>query len=121
MDNMSPEQIKQMISMLQAMLPSEGQAPEEEKPYSNSAIKSRNIDTKNKKKNKFTEMAEFAMHKEDIEFDKKVTKLPPVPRTRQFVPVEVKCRVCGKTEKVNPSILDSIDRYKCNKCSSMAG
>lgn len=118
MDNLTPDQIKQMIAMLQGMLPSD---TKQDEPYSNEAIKSKNLDLKKNKNNKFKDMAEFGMHKEDIEFDRKVAKTPPVPRTRKFVPVEVKCRVCGKTESVNPSIIDVLDRYKCNKCSSMAG
>ena len=66
-------------------------------------------------------MAEFNMHKEDVAFDKKVAKQPPVPRTRKYIPIKVKCRVCGKEESVNPMLIESADRYKCNKCSSMAG
>lgn len=126
-DNLSPKQIKQMINMLSAMLPKEAEEEAEEIPEPvqqktfRSPIKSKNIDTKSKRVNKFEQMAEFTMHKEDIAFDKKVTKQPPVPRTRQYVPVTVKCRVCGKEQSVNPMLIESVDRYKCNKCSAMAG
>jgi len=74
-DNLSPKQIKQMIQMLSAMLPKEDDAPEPEPEAQNtfnSAIQSKNIDTKSKKVNKFEQMSEFNMHKEDIAFDKKV-------------------------------------------------
>ena len=72
--------------------------------------------------NKFTSMPEMNMHKEDVAFDKAVRKFPPVPRNRQFQPIEVICRSCGKKEKVNPVLVhDTVDRYKCNKCSVNAG
>ena len=122
-DSLSPKQIKQMIKMLAAMLPQEeDEVVEPQQPESyNSAIKSKNLDTKSKRVNRFEDMAEFTMHKEDVEFDKKVAKQPPVPRTRRYIPVKVTCRVCGKAEAVNPALIDSVDRYKCNKCSAMAG
>jgi hypothetical protein len=123
-DNLSPKQIKQMISMLAAMLPKEeDEATEPAQPSKqfNDVIKSKNLDRGSKRVNKFEQMAEFSMHKEDVEFDKKVARQPPVPRTRSFNAVKVRCRVCGKEESVNPGLIDSIDRYKCNKCSAMAG
>ena len=123
-DNLSPKQIKQMIKMLSAMLPEDDEPAVEQEPepqFSNSAIKSKNIDRKSPRVNKFEQMAEFNMHKEDVEFDRKVSKLPPVPRTRKYNAINVKCRVCGKEESVSPTLIESVDRYKCNKCSSMAG
>jgi hypothetical protein len=123
-DNLSPKQIKQMIKMLSAMLPEDDEPAVEqqsEPQFSNSAIKSKNIDRKSARVNKFEQMAEFNMHKEDVEFDKKVSKQSPVPRTRSYTPVNVTCRVCGKKEEVNAGVVESIDRYKCNKCSTMAG
>jgi endo-1,4-beta-mannosidase len=123
-DNLSPKQIKQMIKMLSAMLPEDDEPAVEqqsEPQFSNSAIKSKNIDRKSPRVNKFEQMAEFSMHKEDVEFDRKVSKQPPVPRTRTYNAISVRCRVCGKEESVNPTLIESVDRYKCNKCSSMAG
>jgi hypothetical protein len=76
---------------------------------------------KKKTTNKFEHMAEFGMCKEDVEFDKKIRKPPPSVRNRTFDFVKARCRVCGKTEKVAPSLIESIDRYKCNKCSTGAG
>ena len=62
------------------------------------------------------------MHKEDVEIDKKLFTRPPVPRARKFKFIKAICRVCGKKEDVNPMTLtDSLDRYKCNKCSGAAG
>jgi transposase-like protein len=67
-------------------------------------------------------MFEKNMHKEDVEIDKKLAKHPPSARSREFTPVEVTCRVCGKTEEVNPSLIyDAPNRYKCNKCSRTPG
>jgi hypothetical protein len=67
-------------------------------------------------------MMEKRMHMEDIEIDKKLIVQPPVPRARPFNLVTAICRVCGKKETVNPVLItDSLDRYKCNKCSGAAG
>jgi len=134
----NPDQIKSLISLLQAMLPNEEkqeqeptktksknkkEAQESTEPSFNSKIK-----TKNKRSaqpssaNKFEKMAEFNMHKDDRAIDEKLAKHPPVARTREFEPIIVKCRVCGKEEAVNPSLVhDSPSRYKCNNCSTQAG
>lgn len=121
MDDLSPEQIKKMISLLHSMLPEEDKVSNQPNTSTNNVIKSKNIDTKSKRKNKFEDMPVFNMHKEDVEIDKKLCKYPPVTRNRKYNPIKVTCRVCGKTESVNPAVVDSVERYKCNKCSSMAG
>lgn len=77
--------------------------------------------SKPKQINKFDNMPEFNMCKEDLEFDRKVKKPAPSARLRDFEPIKVKCRVCGKSEKVAPDLVESIERYKCNKCSTGAG
>lgn len=71
--------------------------------------------------NKFLTMPERNMHKEDTLIDKKLRVAPLTERTRKFKPVTVRCRVCGKQEEVNPSYVESIERYKCNRCSTSAG
>ena len=53
--------------------------------------------------------------------DKKLQVMPPVPRTRTFDPVHVRCRVCGKEEDVNPTLVSEINRYKCNSCAMTGG
>ena len=122
MDNLSPEQIQQMIAMLQNMLPSNNEEPVEEEKSSSGPI--RTVDRKPKPStvNKFDQMMEANLHKEDIEIDKKLAKYDPTPRVRRFKPLDVVCRVCGKRESVSPNLLsDSPDRYKCNNCSRGAG
>ena len=122
MDNLSPEQIQQMIAMLQNMLPGNNEEPTEEEKPSSSPI--RTVDRKPKPStvNKFDQMMEANLHKEDIEIDKKLAKYDPTPRVRRFKPLDVVCRVCGKRESVSPNLLsDSPDRYKCNNCSRGAG
>lgn len=118
-----PEQIKQLISLLQNLLPEENKEEEEEEEFSSKIkTKTRSSKSKNNAKNKFLQMPERNMHKDDIEIDKKLAVNAPTPRTRKFEPVNVRCRVCGKQEKVNPGIVaDSVDRYKCNKCAGSAG
>lgn len=126
MDNLTPEQIQQMIVMLQNMLPKntidniDEQTSESSTPIS--SIKTSRKKPQPSSINKFDSMAEARMHKDDIAIDKKLNKYGPTPRTRKFQFIDVKCRVCGKTDKINPVLLyDSPDRYKCNKCSGSAG
>lgn len=119
MDNLTPDQIKQMIGMLQMMLQSSDNDTET-KPTKSKNIKSKK--PKASKINKFDAMAEKNMHKEDAIIDKKLNIYPPSPRARSYKPLQVQCRVCGKKDSINPRLLpDSIERYKCNKCSSSAG
>lgn len=130
MDNLSPEQIKAMIMMLQNMLPQDAPTSTDESVHTeeindqNSVIKtkkSRNLNQGNRI-NRFDEMMESKLHKADVLIDKKLQQFDPTPRTRAFQPLKVKCRVCGKTEEINPVLLsDTADRYKCNKCSRSAG
>jgi hypothetical protein len=119
----NPEQIKQLISILQSLLPKDIEANNTNSSYTNDAIKTKSTKIpKTKNNNKFLQMPEKDMHKSDSKIDKKLCINPPCPRNRKYRPLEVKCRGCGKQEKINPSIApDSIDRYKCNKCSSSAG
>jgi hypothetical protein len=129
MDNLTPNQIKQMISLLQVMLENtdikEDAAPtvdQAEKPTPNNVIKTLHKKPPVSHINKFDSMMESTMHKDDIEIDKKLNKYGPTPRTRAFKPITVQCRVCGKKETINPVLLtDSSERYKCNNCSRSAG
>ena len=120
-ESMSPKQIKQMIAMLKQMLPEDSQETEEE-PVRESPIKNRASRKPKQTENKFDSMMEAHLHKEDIEIDKKLRKYDPTPRTRNFDPVKVVCRVCGKKEEINPALLaDTVDRHKCNNCARSAG
>jgi hypothetical protein len=127
LDPTNPEQIKLLISMLQSMLPKEEQPSKTQTTdrkvdeFDNPNIKTKSTKIPGARQNKFLSMPEMNMHKADVKIDQKLATQPPSPRTRSFEPVEVRCRACGKKEKVNPAILDSVDRYKCNKCSTMAG
>jgi hypothetical protein len=116
----NPEQIKQLIAALQMLLP-KGEA--EEEPMQDSKIRTKTSRSTNKVgKNLFSDMPEKNMHKADIEIDKKLNVHPPTVRNRKFQFVDVVCRTCGKKEKVSPAIVpESVDRYRCNKCSSSAG
>jgi hypothetical protein len=141
LDSMNEEQIKNMIVLLQTMLSSK--SVEDKKPESTAEVKKpekkkktnkQNVsDKKNKPKNKygyqsspddnkFLSMSEANMHKDDARIDALLCKHPPVARSRTFEYVDVKCRLCGREEKVSPGILtDSPSRYKCNKCSAIQG
>jgi hypothetical protein len=119
------EDIKQLIAILQKGLTPDTDSLEDSETMSvkktrRSTPKAK-TETKPKSKNKFDSMPEFNMCKEDIEFDRKVRKPIPSARLRDFEPIKVRCRVCGKNEKVAPDLVESIERYKCNKCSTGAG
>lgn len=132
-DISNPEQIKQLISLLQGLLPKEETVSKPEKKtvknkqtkFANNNIKTKTRKTKSaetESQNRFLEMPEMNMHKSDVEIDKKLCRHPPTKRNREYEPIKVACRVCGKKESINPAILpDSADRYKCNKCSSSSG
>lgn len=122
-DELSPNQIKQMINMLKQMLPEEADDAAPEVEVHKDANPIRTVNKKPKQTiNKFDEMMEAHLHKADTEIDKKLSKYGPTPRLRKFTPLKVKCRVCGKQEEVNPSVLtDTPERYKCNNCSRSAG
>jgi hypothetical protein len=123
------EDIKQLISILQKALVEDNTEDEDEEveepaPVVKKRPRTRSKTNKTPKKrsiNKFESMPEFSMCKEDLEFDRKVKKPPPSARLRDFEPIKVQCRVCGKKEKVAPDLVDSIERYKCNKCATGAG
>jgi len=120
LDIKNPEQIKQLIALLQNLLPNEESSSEE--PESKIKTKTRSAKNRPKQNNKFLDMPEMRMHKDDSKIDQKLSIAPPTPRTRKFKPVSVRCRVCGKQENVSPSVIpESIERYKCNKCSGSAG
>jgi hypothetical protein len=119
-ENLSENQIKQMIDMLKNMLPEESSGDTPEEPAT--PIKTRGSRRPQFVENKFDSMAEKNLHKADVAIDKKLNQYGPTPRTRTFKMVKVTCRVCGKTEEINPNMLtDSPQRYKCNDCSRSAG
>jgi lysyl-tRNA synthetase class I len=121
MDLSNPEEIKKLISLLQTLVDQNSKESDDE-PESKIKTKTARSGNKKKMKNKFLDMPEKNMHKEDSAIDKRLNVHPPTLRNRKFIPVEVTCRSCGKKEKVNPAIVpESTDRYKCNKCSSSAG
>lgn len=138
----NPEQIKNLILLLQSMLPdTTDPVPVTKKKRKKKSVKLQDqeiedsslsfntkIKTKNKRSpqpssiNKFEKMSEFNMHKDDGEVDKKLAKHPPVARTRDFEPISVVCRICGKKEDVSPALVyEGPSRYKCNNCSTQAG
>jgi hypothetical protein len=119
LNNLNEDQIKGLISLLQGLLPSE--ETEVVEPGTMNIKPKKPKKTKSSFRNKFDDMMESKMHKDDTAIDKKLAKLPPVPRTRQFTPINVVCRVCGKRESVNPALVESMERYKCNKCCSSGG
>lgn len=124
----NPEQIKQLIGLLQQLLPKEDivdEGFETEKTEEFSSVlrtRGQKARPKTKHNNKFLSMREKDMHKDDTKIDKMLCKNGPVSRARDFSMIKVTCRVCGKTEEINPVLLfDVPNRYKCNNCSTSAG
>lgn len=120
--SLSNEDIQQLISILQRGL-TQGQPNDivdEPRKTTTKRTKKTNQQKPLKSNNKFDSMMEKGMHKEDIEIDKKLAQHAPSARSREFSKTRVSCRVCGKTEEVNPSLVYE-GRYKCNKCSREPG
>jgi len=117
------DDIKALIAILQKGLDDsdEPTTPTLKTTTTKKRQQSKQTKPKPKTTNKFEQMPEFSMCKEDLLFDQKVIKPTPSARIRDYEPIKVKCRVCGKSEKVAPSLVESIERYKCNKCSTGAG
>lgn len=108
------DDIKQLISILQRGLVDESNDDKRSKKSTEKVKETTFV-------NKFDTMSESRMHKDDIEIDRKLNKLPPTQRARNYKPLTVTCRVCGKQESLNPSLVESIERHKCNRCSTSAG
>lgn len=115
------DDIKALIAILQKGLTDDEDIEVNPKPVKKNSTKKASTNKKKKTLNKFDSMTEFSMCKEDVEIDRKIKKPPPSLRNRPFDFVSVQCRVCGKQDKVAPSMIESIERYKCNKCATGAG
>lgn len=120
------DDIKQLIAILQKGLTDNNSIDDNEEGIQDPVeqkIKSKSRKTKTKRvsKNLFDNMGEASMHKDDVEIDRKLRKYPPTQRSRSYEAVKVRCRLCGKEDSVNPVLVESGDRYKCNKCSRFAG
>lgn len=131
--NTNSKDIKKLIALLQVLADASEDEPEqdesEEKPKkvarSKKSTVTKTTGRKDKKEskfvNKFLDMPEKDMHKDDANVDKKLNVHPPVARSRDFDPVQVVCRVCNKTEMIPPSLVESVSRYKCNNCAKNPG
>lgn len=125
----NPEQIQSLINLLQSLLPSNTDKPSDNTDTSTTEEYSLPVKQKQNRKiiatqeNKFLDMPEKDMHRDDVSVDKMLCKHPPVARSREFTPIKVKCRVCGREEIVNPGLVYDLrdNRYKCNRCSTSSG
>jgi len=125
----NPEQLKKFIAALSSLLPpEENNVPEKPKAKKTRTTKKTTRKTTNKTRtseerhNKFLDMAENNMFKEDPKVAKKLYNQPPMRRRSKKPKLSVTCRICGKREEISSSLLyGDKDRYKCNKCCSSAG
>lgn len=120
--------IKQLIAILQKGLDSEDINTSDVSIKNKSTTKHKKNIKKNtynsvgERENKFLSLGLDKLHKEDSAIDKKLNINPPTPRNRPASLIGVRCRVCGKEDEIPSSLIyESIDRYKCNKCSSSPG
>ena len=131
--NTNTKDLKKLIALLQVLADLNDDDTEEEvvdtkpkkKTTQSRPTQNKAIGRKSKKEsefvNKFLDMPEKNMHKDDADVDKKLSVHPPVARTRDFDPIQVVCRVCNKTEMIPPSLVESASRYKCNNCAKNPG
>lgn len=134
--NTNTKDLKKLIALLQVLADLNDDETEEEEEVvdkksqkkitqSKKTAQSRAPGRKSKKQpefvNKFLDMPEKNMHKDDAGIDKKLSVHPPVARARDFDPIQVVCRVCNKTEMIPPSLVESASRYKCNNCAKNPG
>ena len=126
-----PEKIQQLIDLLGSLLP---ETKQESKTAKKKVTKKKTSTTKKpratRKKpdkqestNKFLDMPEMNMHKEDGKIDEKLQQFPPTPRSRPSMEsISVRCRICGREENISQGLLfEGANRYKCNKCSTQSG
>lgn len=127
--SLNNEDIKQLIEILQRGLTSDEPSDRLSESKKNSSTKSNKTKTNKKSsknnviidsKNKFDKMLEKSMHLEDIEIDRKLCKHPPSLRSREFALTKAICRICGKTDQINPALIHE-GRYKCNQCAREPG
>ena len=127
MNDNKKEIIKQITGLLEALITDDpvdeetpASKPKRKRTTKKKTAKKKTTNPK-ESKNKFLNMPEMRMFRDDSLIDKKLQVMPPVPRTRTFDPVHVRCRVCGKEEDVNPTLVSEINRYKCNSCAMAGG
>lgn len=122
----NPDQLKQIIGVLSTLLDAANQSEPSQETKTKPKRKTKSINQREKPKtqreNKFLDMPEAKMHKEDPEIVAKLYKQPPIARTRKSHMVKAKCRVCGREETIQAGLLyGGIERFKCNKCSTTPG
>jgi len=126
----NPEQLKKFIAALSSLLPAEeNDIPEKLKTRKARTTKkttTKKINNKTRtleeKHNKFLDMPEINMFKEDPKVAQKLYNQPPMKRRSKKAKLSVTCRICGKREEISSSLLyGDKDRYKCNKCCGSAG
>lgn len=121
------ETIQQIITLLSSLIDdTETTEPNEKKSKKTpnnkvSRQKRTNKHPESGSTNKFLSMREMHMFKEDVEIDRKLKVMDPCPRTRSYSTIGVRCRVCGKNERVNPTLVTEPSRYKCNDCARSGG
>jgi len=118
------EDIMALIAILQKGLTDDEEELqyEEESPVQTTQKKKKAVRKTKGKPNKFDTMSERNMHKSDTEIDKKLWgNNRPSDRARPSSMMSVRCRVCGTNQEVSSALVESVERYKCNKCASSSG
>lgn len=126
------DDIKQLINILQRGLIEDSEPEEKQSQVIHSKPNKKSVSRQRKNKkvanesnnsyNRFDDMPEKNMHKDDTKIDQVLSQYSPTQRSREFNFIDVVCRVCGRKDSINPALVyDSGSRYKCNKCSKIPG
>ena len=92
LENLDPNQINQLIGLLQSMLPKVANKQPKKKTTNTKTSKRSKSAVDNDRENRFMSMPEMNMHKSDSIIDKKLNKFPPTPRLRDSSLIKVVCR-----------------------------
>ena len=128
MGNVDTDKLKQllyaMIETLDGETSESSEKVEETKDVNPNAQQPKNPRRKRYggEENLFLSMPEKDMHKADVEIDKKLAPKQLTARNRVSTEMDVRCRICGKEQRVSKSLItDGAHRYKCNDCSRSSG
>ena len=129
MGNVDTDKLKQLLyAMIETLDGNDSEPNQKDESPATNQVQPQQTNNKPRRsrygggENLFLSMPEKDMHKNDVEIDKKLAPKQLTARNRKSTEIDVKCRVCGKEQKISQSLLiDGVHRYKCNDCSRSAG
>ncbi len=119
LDELDPEDI---LGILQELKKKKTENSDTDEKFDDPIQTSGKVVKRDSRPNKFLEMKFSKKEKQQLEEDKLLDQLllknyEPTPRERDKVElIEVRCSVCGKTDRVSPTLVFNKERYRCNTC-----